>query len=397
MDVCCGTCVCSCALDPTRVASHCHSATGSIQRSVPYRSCPPRTDDPGQRVAAAVIDGHVERCSSREAGAPVARLTAVWRGGERTTATVLALIGRRIRGGRSCRGVERTRSLPEARRRAGRQRRGSDDGGPTRLPPPRRWRSSVWTLITARSGQSQCPNGCAEYSADVTTPARPPRPLDRLPAARGGVEERPIRPQRREPGQVRDGPCPGTTASGSSASIVSSARSQPSSGPTHITGVEPTNATSAANTTRASGTCTIRSPCVCAGPTSIARPPPPTSRSSRPENVRVGRVSEMPRCSYGATMPPKEAAARANRQHEPGTGSGSVPHAAAQTRSAAARPSSPASPPASRAPPPRPSQQSPGHRPTRSQTSDRRHRACSPACESAPSPPAGASRRASAS
>ena len=48
-------------------------------------------------------------------------------------------------------------------------------------------------------------------------------------------------------------------------------------------------------TVRASGTWTITSPLVWAGPTSISSTlRPSTSTVSRPSNVRVGRVSSMP-------------------------------------------------------------------------------------------------------
>ena len=61
-------------------------------------------------------------------------------------------------------------------------------------------------------------------------------------------------------------------------------------GPAHITGVEPTNRMSPAYTTPASGTWMIRSPGVCAGPTSSRRSlRPPTSRLSSPSNSLRGR------------------------------------------------------------------------------------------------------------
>ena len=69
-------------------------------------------------------------------------------------------------------------------------------------------------------------------------------------------------------------------------------------------GVTPMNRMSAAIAIFASGTQTIRSPGVWAGPTSIRRTMrPPTFSSSSPENVRVGgtsRVSSKPKGSRAA-------------------------------------------------------------------------------------------------
>jgi hypothetical protein len=91
------------------------------------------------------------------------------------------------------------------------------------------------------------------------------------------------------------GPCPGTTTSAPSAAIKSQAEIQFSSGPAHTIGVPLMKRMSPVYTTFASGTCTITSPLVCAGPTSInSTTRPATSMSRRPSNVRVGGVNVMP-------------------------------------------------------------------------------------------------------
>ena len=91
------------------------------------------------------------------------------------------------------------------------------------------------------------------------------------------------------------GPWPGTSVRAPRARIRSQARSQLANGPAQTMGVPPMNRMSPVKTTPASGTWTIASPSVCAGPTSIrwtARLP--TVRSSRPSNVVLGGRSSMP-------------------------------------------------------------------------------------------------------
>ena len=88
-------------------------------------------------------------------------------------------------------------------------------------------------------------------------------------------------------------------------------------------GATPTNRTSAANTMLASGTWTIRSPGVCAGPTSISRTSRPATESvSSPPNSRVGGVMRTPEKSNGDRIQPTYSpSARSGRRGRRGRGS----------------------------------------------------------------------------
>lgn len=100
------------------------------------------------------------------------------------------------------------------------------------------------------------------------------------PSSRSGAEPR----SGRRPGHAR-----GRIAVLRGRAGARARRPSPRGGPAHMIGVTPMKRMSAAIAIRASGSQTMRSPGVCAGPTSIRRTSrPPTSSSSSPENLRVG-------------------------------------------------------------------------------------------------------------
>ena len=148
----------------------------------------------------------------------------------------------------------------------------------------------------------------------------------------------------------------------------SHAASQFENGPAQTIGVPPTNRMSPVNTTPASGTWTIASPSVCAGPTSIeltARPPTVERRAGRERRRRQAHLDplepERRRRSAGTGRRPRPTVGLLER---------------VRAAAAAPRPSRPR---------PRPSRRS-RRRPAaaRCRSSGRRWRACSSRCRSGP-------------